>query len=166
MPTISDFISAITTQEGAHPALNNPGNLMNWSASLPTDYRGITIFPTLQDGLNALSTQIQKNINRGLTLAEFFGGKPGVYPGYAASSQSPSNNPTVYANNVAKKLGIDPNTKLSEVNWGDASSLPLGIDAVDTTDSTSTGMFDGSDPLVWGIVIAALGLVFFTTSRA
>lgn len=59
---------------------NNPGDLRSWGA-YPVQ-NGFVIFPSPLDGWNALMEQVWLNINRGLTLREFFQGKEGVYPGY------------------------------------------------------------------------------------
>lgn len=75
----------------------NPGNIRNWSSRLPKDSGNFTIFPSDADGWAALFRQIGLNINRDLTLAEFFGGKPGVYAGYAPSFE---NNTANYVNFV------------------------------------------------------------------
>lgn len=91
---------------------NNPGDLISWG-STPTS-GGFAVFPTAQDGWNALYQQINLNISRGLTLNEFFAGKPGVYPGYAPSG-SAGNNPQQYAAFVAQQVGIDPNTPLNAI---------------------------------------------------
>jgi hypothetical protein len=114
--TLADLAGAITRQEGACSAPgvcvnNNPGNLRAYRSDQPVDSRGIRIFPTYEDGYAALLAQEQANISRGLTLQEFFGGKPGVYSGYAPAADS--NNPDVYARNVAGWLGISPDVPLS-----------------------------------------------------
>jgi len=57
---------------------NNPGNLRPVGQST-----GFRTFPTVMDGWRAMIRQVLLNINRGLTLREFFLGKPGVYPGYS-----------------------------------------------------------------------------------
>ena len=87
MSVIDDIADAIARQEGTGCGNNNnPGNLRTWG-SLPTS-RGFAVFPTCEAGWAALRQQVQRNINRGLTLEEFFGGKPGVYPGYAPAADS------------------------------------------------------------------------------
>lgn len=90
---------------------NNPGNLRAWG-NLPTA-NGYAVFPTAAEGWAALKRQIGLNIDRGLTLYEFFGGKPGVYPGYAPSSDG--NKPATYAQFVATQIGIPPDAVISEV---------------------------------------------------
>lgn len=82
---------------------NNPGNLRGWSSRLPKDDAGFDIFPTAEEGWNALWQQIWLNIQRGLTLKQFFEGKPGVYPGYAPLKD---NNPPTYAKYVSQISGI------------------------------------------------------------
>lgn len=91
---------------------NNPGDLISWG-STPTS-GGFAVFPTAQDGWNALYSQVDKNIGRGLTLQEFFAGKPGVYGGYSPSADA--NNPAGYANFVAGQTGIPETVPLNSLN--------------------------------------------------
>lgn len=81
----------------------NPGNLRGWSPRTPKDSGGFDIFPTWQDGWNALWAQIWRNIMRNLTLRQFFEGKAGVYPGYAPLSDG---NPATYSRFVSEISGI------------------------------------------------------------
>jgi hypothetical protein len=81
---------------------NNPGNLRSWG-DRPT-LNGFAFFETPADGFLALIKQVNKNIDRGLTLQEFFAGKPGVYPGYAPAADD--NDPENYASFISKKTGI------------------------------------------------------------
>jgi hypothetical protein len=67
----------------------------------------------MEAGWEALKQQIQKNIARGLTLEEFFGGKPSVYQGFAPTKDR--NNPVAYADTVAKMLQINPNIPLNQL---------------------------------------------------
>ena len=80
----------------------NPGNL-RWWGGLPVE-RGFVVFPSEDAGWEALQHQVRKNIKRGLSLLEFFGGKTGIYPGYAPDEDG--NNSTRYAQFVAKRVGI------------------------------------------------------------
>lgn len=82
---------------------NNPGNLRNWDPSLPKDEKGFDIFPDIGKGTEALWRQIWTNINRDLTLRQFFLGKPGKYPGYAPLSDGNSVN---YPRFVSRYTGI------------------------------------------------------------
>jgi hypothetical protein len=107
--TISELAQAIARFEGPFvPGTrsyrnNNPGNLRTWG-TLPRDAAGYAIFPNPEAGWAALERQVSLNIARGLTLEEFFAGKPGVYPGYAPSADA--NDPANYARTVAGWLGI------------------------------------------------------------
>jgi hypothetical protein len=117
---IDAIARAIARQEGFHDARgnvqlrslaavnNNPGNLRSWGDT-PTS-QGYARFENVAAGWAALRKQVQKNINRGLNLREFFGGKPGVYPGYAPSADG--NHPKVYAENVAAWTSLDVDTPL------------------------------------------------------
>lgn len=82
---------------------NNPGNLRGYDPGVPKDSSGFDIYPTVDAGVRALWGQIWRNIYRGLTLREFFHGKPGIYPGYAPIQD---NNPTTYPLTVSKWTGI------------------------------------------------------------
>jgi hypothetical protein len=138
---LDDLAGAITRQEGACSAPgicrnNNPGNLRAYAPGQPVDSRGIRIFPTYEAGYQALIGQEQTNIGKGLTLSEFFGGKSGVYPGYAPAADS--NNPTGYAANVSSWLGIPTDVPLSTF---------LSGGSVDATGFVQPGSTDTSAPL-------------------
>lgn len=100
---------------------NNPGNLRSWG-SMPI-VNGYAAFPTADAGWQALYAQIEKNINRGLTLEEFFGGKPGVYGGYSPAGDG-SNKPSRYAEYVSKVAGIPSNVPLSSLGGAANPTLP------------------------------------------
>jgi len=96
---------------------NNPGNLRSWGSTPVVG--GYASFPTASAGWVALKRQIELNIGRGLTLEEFFGGKPGVYRGYAPGADN--NNPAGYAANVAQWTGIPLGQPLNQVGAGAAT---------------------------------------------
>lgn len=81
---------------------NNPGNLRQWGATPRVG--GYCAFPSPADGWAALRRQIAKNVGRGLTLVEFFGGKANVYPGFAPDADG--NRSQHYAEFVGKRVGI------------------------------------------------------------
>lgn len=113
---------------------NNPGNMRSWGKTPIVD--GFARFATPADGWAALRRQVQKNIGRGLTLREFFGGKyerlvsvtegaPGeviinetrgrvIYGGYAPDSDG--NRSTHYAEFVAKRVGIEADEKRAAID--------------------------------------------------
>lgn len=96
---------------------NNPGNLKPLpNQSLPgmigRDDQGFAIFRNYDAGWNALVNQVQRNVDRGLNLNQFFAGS-GSYPGYAPSRDR--NQPFQYAAFVGSQLGIDPRTPLSSL---------------------------------------------------
>ena len=106
---------------------NNRGNLRSWG-STPIEH-GFAHFKTMEEGDKALTNQILKNIGRGLTLNEFFGGKDGVYGGYAPSGDK--NNPAAYAARVAKELGIDANVPLNQIpSAAGGMVVPSGFNAI------------------------------------
>lgn len=139
---VEDLAAAIARQEGTGcGANNNPGNLRSWG-TLPVS-RGFAVFPTCEAGWEALRHQVQRNLDRGLTLEEFFGGKPGVYPGYAPAADN--NQPSIYARNVS--------------NW---TGLPLGVPLNDLSEP-GFQFFpdpDGEDVAVAAIAALVVGTVF------
>lgn len=126
MGLVDSISQAIATMEGFFSSgtvaqrQNNPGNLRSWG-SYPVQ-NGYVVFPDAQTGWSALNRQVQLNIERGLTLQEFFGGKPGVYPGYSPGSDG--NDPRGYAQYVAGQTGIDPTTPLNSVTRGESPPNP------------------------------------------
>lgn len=131
MSAIVDQISqSIARQEGYNVAgsiaqqNNNPGNLRTWGNTPVVN--GYASFATPEDGWAALNQQVQKNIDRGLTLEEFFAGKEGVYPGYAPAADS--NQPNVYAANVSSWTGIPLDVPLSDLASSIGNSIDFGID--------------------------------------
>ena len=90
---------------------NNPGNLRSWGKTPIVD--GFANFPTAAEGWSALRRQIWRNVDRGLTLYEFFGGKPNVYAGYAPDADG--NRSRHYAEFVAKRAGIPVNVPLNKL---------------------------------------------------
>lgn len=98
---------------------NNPGNLRPWRACAYPISKGFIRFTTADDGWEHLHKQVDLNIRRGLTLYEFFGGKPHVYAGYAPSTDN--NKPVQYAEHVAARISayfaieIKPDVVLAEL---------------------------------------------------
>lgn len=114
---------------------NNPGNLRSWGKTPVVD--GFCNFPTPAEGWRALRKQVWRNVGRGLTLTEFFGGKRVketltvtvtladgqraqveqerervVYPGYAPDSDG--NHSRSYAAYVGARVGIPVDVPLPE----------------------------------------------------
>lgn len=86
---------------------NNPGNLKDPRTG---EFRA---FANADEGWEALRSQIRKNAERGVTLKEFFGGKAGVYRGYAPRTDS--NDPEQYAQFVAERVGSSPDEPVADV---------------------------------------------------
>ena len=168
--SIDSIAQAIAQEEGYNrpgsiaQRNNNPGNLRSGVGQTGTS-GGYATFASADDGWQALNHQIQVNINRGLTLNEFFGGKPGVYSGYAPSADA--NDPARYAAFVAQRTGADPNVPISDLLAGDtgsgsssqvdpASGLPVDPSGPDTGGSGGGPGLSGG---AWaGIAVAAVGL--------
>lgn len=170
---IAQIAAGIKRQEGFAPGTlayrnNNPGNLRplpnGWPGQVGVDASGFAVFGSLADGEAALDRQIQTNIDRGLTLNEFFAGKPGVYAGYAPAADK--NQPNVYASNVAGWAGIDPNVPLVSLLASSGSPViqdfPATSDEVPPDDYTA-GMIP-FDPLYIALGAAAgyLAYIAFT----
>jgi hypothetical protein len=136
---VQDLAAAIGRQENTNPAWNNPGALRSGPGQIGVSSTGIAIFPDLATGEAALERQVQLNISRGLTLDEFFAGKPGVYAGYAPAADS--NRPYQYAANVASWTGLPENVALNALPAGGASSDWPAPDVVDSgaVDTASIG---------------------------
>jgi hypothetical protein len=99
---------------------NNPGNIRSWG-NLPR-VQGYVKFPSEQEGWNALFRQIALNVNRELNMVEFFGGKPGVYAGYAPAADK--NRPEQYAAFVARYLPrYSPRTRIVDYFWSNIGEL-------------------------------------------
>jgi hypothetical protein len=158
--SIAQSIAAV--ESGGNPnALsyrnNNPGNLRSWGSNPIVS--GYAKFSTLQDGWNALYQQIQLNIGRGLTLNEFFAGKPGVYAGYAPSVDS--NSPLAYAQRVGSDVGIPVDVPLNALTGGpDLSSANPANPDTTTFTSDINGDPSQSGVIDWGMLgLVGLGLL-------
>ena len=129
---------------------NNPGNLRSWPGAGSSS--GYAQFSTLAAGWAALYSQIQTNINRGLTMNEFFAGKPGVYAGYSPSADG--NQPAAYAAFVAGQIGVDVNIPLNSLDptTFSASSAPPSstTSSIALTPTSSLLCADGSPALADG----------------
>lgn len=152
MSMIESIAKAIARQEGYYNANwqpqsntlayrnNNPGNLRSWGSNPVVS--GYAQFPTVDQGWQALYRQVQLNIDRGLTLEEFFAGKPGVYGGYAPAADS--NLPYTYANNVASwtgiPLGIPLNQLLDPATGTAPDTMPTEVPTTGGVATTDTGM--------------------------
>lgn len=149
MSVIDDIAAAIQQMEGWYPGSvayrnNNPGNLRAGKGQTGIDGNGYAIFPDYATGYGALTNQIQLNVGRGLTLTEFFAGKPNVYAGYAPSADS--NSPLKYASFVSGQTGIPMDTPLNNV----AGTIPSGGNPIvdnssGFSDSSISSMGTGAD---------------------
>jgi hypothetical protein len=173
---VDAIAQAIYQMEGNGPNTiatrnNNPGNLRSGPGQIGTN-GGYAVFPDMATGFAALDNQIQLNIDRGLTLQEFFGGKPGVYAGYAPAADS--NQPTTYANFVAGQVGIDANTPLNQIQSGMVDVSGGGIDPntglpLDTSNAGDAAGLFGLDSnttvMVIGGVVLVGALLLFSGGR-
>lgn len=134
MALIDDLATAIATFEGffkpgsVAQRNNNPGNIRSWGSAPQAG--GYAVFDSADAGWAALKRQIALNVGRGLTLREFFAGKPGVYAGYSPAADA--NDPNGYAQWVAARLGIsvdaplaDVERQLNQASTAASGSIPL-----------------------------------------
>jgi hypothetical protein len=163
----TSIAQAIYQMEGSGPNTiatrnNNPGNLRSGTGQTGSA-SGYAVFPDMATGWNALYHQINLNIAKGLNLYEFFGGKTGVYAGYAPSADS--NDPVNYANFVASQTGLDPSVPLNQVTSGGSgtgvtvdSSLFPTTDYSGLTDTTTAGLFGMDNTTTLILLAAAAGI--------
>lgn len=121
---------------------NNPGNLRSGPRAVGKDSRGYAVYRTPADGWADLYRQVELNISRGLTLREFFGGKPGVYAGYAPAADR--NQPDRYAAYVASQAGVPTDVPLISLRSVTAPVAPVQM---------------GDSELIVGAVLAGLAVV-------
>jgi hypothetical protein len=167
---VNAFATAIASQEGygatnsACTAINNPGCLRAGPGQIGTSAQGFAIFPDPETGWNALDSQIQSNINLGVDLNGFIAGQPGVYPGYAPSSDN--NNTAAYVSYLSSSLNIPASgTPLSQLQASYDSGSPaassgslLSPDLASGSDSTDLGASIDMTPFLVaaGVLAAAL----------
>ena len=155
---ISSIASGIERQEGFTSGTctkcvqnNNPGALTAGPGQIGTA-GGLAVFPDVATGEAALDNQIQLNINRGLTLDQFFAGgtssSGSYYPGYAPAAAG--NDPATYASNVALWVGIPADIPLNQI---DPNSLTTGLPTSGDGIPADSSMDDGSVVLTDGSVV-------------
>jgi hypothetical protein len=148
-PAVATIASTIQTVEGYYPGSlayndNNPGNLIfnNQAgatkgppmAGTPYFY---AVFPSYDDGYQALVNQINTYANQGLTINQMMAK---YAPATDANGNPTTNNPTSYANQIATALGVSADATLSDALAGNATA---GIPAPDT----STLFNSATDPV-------------------
>lgn len=84
---------------------NNPGNLRAGPKAKRKDKRGYAVYDSPEDGWADLKHQIQLDIDRGLTLAQFLNK-------YAPPSENPTDQYTFF---VAGRLGIPMDVPLQQL---------------------------------------------------
>lgn len=160
MDLVTLIAEAIATMEGWYiPGSrarrnNNPGNLRSWGSN-PIE-GGYAQFPSADAGWAALRRQVQLNINRGLTLEEFFGGKTGVYGGYAPSADR--NDPDGYARFVAQKTGIPLGTPIGQT--GAPSTSPPLSQLAQHFPSRASEILERDTMMYAAVAVAAVSLAW------
>jgi hypothetical protein len=139
---------------------NNPGNLMYaGQAGATPGPGGFAVFDSYSSGYQALLNQL--NLYANGTCAACAGVPQtisGTFQIYAPAG-SGGNNPTLYAQNVANSLGVDPNTPLSSVLAGSASPSPspsLDLSSIGLPDLSSISSIDPTTLLIGGLAVVFL----------
>jgi hypothetical protein len=160
-PLAHSIASAIQQQEGFGTpqaitinANNNPGALRSWPG-MPSR-NGFAVFPDYATGYNALVTDVQTNIDRGLSLSQFISK-------YAPSADS--NDPNSYTAFVASRVGIDPNAPMNAVGIApDSGTLDPSTVLADLgipSGSSEAGVVDWGMVGLVGVGLFVAWLVFF-----
>ncbi len=140
--------SAIQQQEGFGTpnavtinANNNPGALRTWPG-FPSR-NGFAVFPDYATGRAALETDVQTNINAGLSLNDFLNK-------YAPTSE---NDTSSYIAFVSRQTGLDPNAPMNMVATAapDASTIDPASVLADLGFPSDGGSLQSSS-LDWGTI--------------
>jgi hypothetical protein len=135
--------ATIQQMEGYYPGTasyinNNPGNLMYvGQAGATKSPSGFAVFPTYDDGYQALIAQIQNYANRGLTIDQMMN----LYapaPSATCTTACAGNNPTLYANTIATALGVDPTSTVADAISGSGTSVASSSTSGDDSMSIPT----------------------------
>jgi len=143
--TVEAIAAAIQQQEGYYPGSlayknNNPGNLIYVGQyGAVSGEGGFAKFPTYQDGLQALYNQIQLYASRGLTIQ-------GMMDIYAPAGHG-TNDPNLYALNVATAVESSPDTLLTDIGQTYPSNFPENI---------SPGAGQINPGMLAGVILAGL----------
>jgi hypothetical protein len=167
--------ATIQQVEGYYPGTvayknNNPGNLMYAGQPGATQgANGFAVFPSYDDGYQALLNQIQSYANQGLTIDQMMN----LYapaPSVACGAACAGNNPTLYANQIANSLGVPVGTTVADAISGGGEGLTVASTGSTTgttgttDDATDDGTILGMDPTAFAFLGAAaiLGLYLAT----
>ena len=176
---VQDLSAAITRQEGTPASWNNPGALRSGPGQVGTTSNGIAIFPDYATGEAALERQVQLNIDRGLTLQQFFAGQrdangnviAGGYYGYAPAADS--NQPNVYTQNVSSWTGLPVDVPLSTLAAGGGEITPAAGSGLDSSGSTLdlsfldlSSLVSSLDPVTVGVGVGIVLLSVFLAFRS
>ena len=152
----STVADAMVRQEGYNSQLaplNNPGNLVyaGQAGATPVTINGMTwaSFPTYEAGYQALLNQIALDASRGLTILQFTSK-------YAPAGHG-TNDPVVYAANIAAATGLSPNSYLSDAAGGSPYNFDTGaLDnvAIDQTAGTFSAASLLDNP--WALAVGGL----------
>lgn len=161
-PQLQTLAQAIQTQEGYYPGSlayqnNNPGNLVYaGQAGATQGAGGFADFTSYQAGLNALYSQLNLYSTGACAVC---GGQPLTIQQmadiYAPAGQG-SNNPTVYAQNMANALGVSPDTLLADALSGSSAGLDTGTGLDTTDDGSGDGTILGLDPTTFMVATTAV----------
>lgn len=157
---VSTIADAITRQEGffegsASYKNNNPGNIMDLAYYKNTGQFKLATYSSLEEGRKALENLVQRYIDAGHTLNSFFAR-------YAPSGHG-SNQPNVYAANVASWTGLPRDQPLKNLDAAQlAHSSPSNV-TMQIPETTSGSGEEGISILPVAVLmgVAALGIWWF-----
>lgn len=118
---MSSVASAIAYAENANPAYNNPGDLKLGDVGAGIAPNGVTIFPSLQQGVDALQNQV--NLMLSGNSAYYNPDQTIEQAGNIYANGDPN-----WAANVAHYLGVSPQTTLGAAAQGNTASGNSGFD--------------------------------------
>lgn len=161
---------AIMRQEGItasspYYSLNNPGMLVyaGQRGATPVTVNGVAwaSFPTYDDGYQALLNQIALDASRGETISDFTAK-------YAPAGHG-TNDPAIYAQNLAASVGLSPSDLLSSADIGMVGGTP-GDDSVYALPENSSsipsadfmgGLVGTDDTMKAALAIGGVALVLY-----
>jgi hypothetical protein len=165
-PQLATLASAIQTQEGYYPGSvaftnNNPGNLVfAGQPGATAGANGFAVFDSYQDGLNALYNQLNLYATGACGAC---GGQPLTISQmaniYAPAGQG-SNDPSLYATNMAAALGVSPDTLLSSALSGSGSGSPATTGDDDSIDIAGLSL---TQPELYIGAAVVLGILWLVT---
>lgn len=139
MSVTEQIAKAIERMEGQGRSVrnNNPGNIWDgvsgqktrriWP-NIPIDEQGFLVFPSYDAGFALLVDQVQKKINRGLSLRQLIN-EWAPPKGEVVNGFDLSNDTSTYVRNVVQWTGLPLDTPLNALDAGGGTAAPDPITA-------------------------------------